>query len=99
MRSKLNTIGSDNGLSPCWRQAIIWTNAGILLIRPIGTNFNEIAIQIYTFSIKQIYDKNVVWNLAAILSRYKYAKIVSYYDGYLVHQLCYVGCNTHLCLH
>ena len=25
-------IGSDNGLSPGWRQAIIWTNAGILLI-------------------------------------------------------------------
>ena len=69
MRSKLNTIGSDNGLSPCWGQAIIWPNAGILIIRPIGTNFNEIAIQIYTFSVKQIYDKNVVWNLAAILSR------------------------------
>ena len=30
--SKLNIIGSDNGLSPGRRQAIIWTNAGILLI-------------------------------------------------------------------
>ena len=30
--SKLTIIGSDNGLSPEWRQAIIWTNAGILLI-------------------------------------------------------------------
>ena len=27
-------IGSDNGLSPARRQAIIWTNAGILLIGP-----------------------------------------------------------------
>ena len=27
-------IGSDNGLSPGQRQAIIWTNAGILLIGP-----------------------------------------------------------------
>ena len=27
------TIGSDNGLSPDRRQAIIWTNADILLIR------------------------------------------------------------------
>ena len=32
--SKLTTIGSDNGLSPAWRQAIIQTNAGILLIDP-----------------------------------------------------------------
>ena len=31
--SKLTIIGSDNGLSPDRRQAIIWTNAGILLIR------------------------------------------------------------------
>ena len=28
--SKLNIIGSDNGLSPGLRQAIIWTNADIL---------------------------------------------------------------------
>ena len=30
----LTIIGSDNGLSPGRRQAIIWTNAGILLIGP-----------------------------------------------------------------
>ena len=30
--SKLTIIGSDNGLSPGRRQAIIWTNAGILLL-------------------------------------------------------------------
>ena len=30
--SKLTGIGSDNGLSPGRRQAIIWTNAGIVLI-------------------------------------------------------------------
>ena len=39
---KLNIIVSDNGLSPGRRQAINWTNAGILFIAPIGTNFNEI---------------------------------------------------------
>ena len=32
--NKLNIIGSDNGLSPGRRQAIIRTNAGILLIWP-----------------------------------------------------------------
>ena len=35
-RRKLTVIGSDDGLSPRRRQAIIWTNAGILLIRPLG---------------------------------------------------------------
>ena len=40
--SKLTIIDSDNGLSPGRRQAIIWTNAGILLIGPLGTNFSEI---------------------------------------------------------
>ena len=43
---KLTNIGSDNGLSPGRRQAIIWTNAGMLLIGPLGTNFSEILIGI-----------------------------------------------------
>ena len=46
--SKLTIIGSDNGLSPGRRQAIIWINAGILLIGPMGTNFSELLIEIYT---------------------------------------------------
>ena len=45
---KLNIIGSDNGLPPGRRQAIIWTNDGILLIRPLGTNFSEILFGIQT---------------------------------------------------
>ena len=52
--SKLIIIGSDNGLSPDQRQAIIWTNAGILLIGPFGTNFSEIFIEILTFSFKKM---------------------------------------------
>ena len=46
-------ISSDNGLSPGWNQAIIWTNAGILLIGLLGTNVSEILIQIQTFSFKK----------------------------------------------
>ena len=57
MRQQLSTIGSDNGLSPERRQAIIWTNAGILLIGTLGTKFNEILIEIYTFSFKNIHLK------------------------------------------
>ena len=52
--SKLSIIDSDNGLSPERRQAIIWTNAGILLIGPLGTNFSEILIEILTFSFKKM---------------------------------------------
>ena len=53
----LTIIGSDNGLSPGRRQAIIWTNAGILLIGPLATNFSEILIGIQTFSIKKMHSK------------------------------------------
>ena len=52
--SNLTIISSDNGLLPGWCQAIIWINAGLLLIRPLGTNFSEILIIIYTFSFKKI---------------------------------------------
>ena len=51
---KLTIIGSDNGLSPERRQAIIWTNAGILLIGPLGTNFIETLIGIQTLSFKKM---------------------------------------------
>ena len=51
---KLTVIGSDNGLSPGRRQAIIWTNAVILLIGPLGTKLSEISIKIKTFSLKKI---------------------------------------------
>ena len=55
--SKLTIIGSDNGLSPGRRQAIIWTNAEILLIGPLGINFNEILIAIEAFSFKKMHLK------------------------------------------
>ena len=53
----LTIIGPDNGLSPGRRQAIIWTNAGILLIGPWGTNFSELLIGIQTFSVKKMHLK------------------------------------------
>ena len=54
---KLTIIGPDNGLSPGRHQAIIWTNAGILLIAPLGTNFSEILIGIKIFSFRKIHLK------------------------------------------
>ena len=50
----LTTIGLDNGLSPGWRQAIIWPNAWILLIGAWGTNFSETLIKILVFSFKKM---------------------------------------------
>ena len=49
------SIGSDNGLAPIRRQAIIWTNAEILLIEPLGTNFSEIQIKIQNFSFMKMH--------------------------------------------
>ena len=54
---KLTIIGSDNGLSPGRRQAIIWANVGILLIGPSRTNFSEILIENQTFSFKKMHLK------------------------------------------
>ena len=47
-------IGSDNGLAPTRRQAIIWTNAGIMLIGSFGTKSSEILIEIRTFSFRKM---------------------------------------------
>ena len=55
--SKLTIICSDNGLPPDRHQAIIWTNAGILLIRTLGTNFSEILGEIHSFSFKKMHLK------------------------------------------
>ena len=85
----LITMGSDNGLSPSWRQAIIWTNTGILLIGPLGTNFNEIVIKIQTFSLNyrlqnggHLVSASVCWHYSCIFinidmfySTYRYSYI------------------------
>ena len=55
--SELTIIGSDNGWSPGGRQAIIWTNAWILLIGPLRMKFSEILIEINIFSYKKMHLK------------------------------------------
>ena len=100
--SKLTIIGSDNGLSPGWRQAIIWTNAGILLIRTLGTNFSEILSEIHAFSYKKIHLKlsyakfrlfclglNVLthWGLNELISR---LPLFNIHMIYKFHTICIV---------
>ena len=55
--SKFITIGSDNGLSPSRRQAIIWISAAILSIQPLGTKISEILIETHIFSFKKMHLK------------------------------------------
>ena len=52
--SKLTIMGSDNSLSHDRSQAIIWTKTGLLLIRPLGTDFIESLIEILTFTFKKM---------------------------------------------
>ena len=52
--SKLTIVDSDDGLLPGRRQVIIRTNAGIWLIRALGTNFSKILSHIHTYSFKKM---------------------------------------------
>ena len=93
-------IGSDNGLSPGRRQAIIWTNAGILLIGPLGTNFSEIQIGIQTFSYKKMHLKmsSVKWRPLClglnVLKTYICAPLLFYYL-HLVAMGYVIKCNRY----
>ena len=62
------SIGSDNGLSPDQRQDITWTKAYLLSIRPVGTNFKEILIYNQSFVFTKNTFKNIVREMAVILS-------------------------------
>ena len=53
---------------PGRRQAIIWTNAGILFTEPLGTNISEILIEIHTVSFKKVHLKMLSAKMAPILS-------------------------------
>ena len=52
---RLHKCVSKPALAPDRCHAIIWTNAGILLIGPLGTNISEIIIEIHTFTFKKMH--------------------------------------------
>ena len=60
------SISSDNGLWPIRRQAIILTNAGLLSIGPLETNFSAISIKIQNVLSKKNAFENIVCELAVI---------------------------------
>ena len=61
----------------------IWTNAGILLIGPLGTNFSEISIGIQTFSVTKMHLKmsSAKWRpislYLSVLTQYGWNKITA----------------------
>ena len=57
----LTSTGSDNCLSPGQRHATICTDAGILLIGPSETDFNEILIKKSYIFIQESLFENVPW--------------------------------------
>ena len=99
---KLTTIGSDNGLSPERRQASICTNAGILLIGSLGTNFSEILIEIQTFSLKKILLKmssakccSFRLGLNVLIIFHFYVSLVAIYDNYVEYHWLIKSSPTH----
>ena len=53
----LVSIGSDNGLSPIRRKAIIYTSSELLSIGPFGINLSEILIKIQNFTFTEMHMK------------------------------------------
>ena len=101
--NKQTIIGSDNGLSPGQCQAIIWTNAGILLIGPLGTNFNEISIEIHILSFKKMHLKlpSGKWQpfclglnvLITVTKHYRKTKFLLAYGAKWIHMQCQFRIN------
>ena len=61
------------------QQAITWTNADLLSIRPVWINFSEILIKIRKFSFIKSAFENVFCEIAAILSRGKWVNVLTTY--------------------
>ena len=76
--SKLTIIGTYNGLLPSRHQAIIWTNAAIMLIGHLWTNFSAILIRIETFSFKKMHLK-----ISSILSWPECIKCTIFHVAYM----------------
>ena len=71
MSLKRTIVDSGNGLSTVRRQAITWSNAGLLSIGLVGTNFSEISIGI--LSIKEMHFKMSSGKMEAVLPRSRWA--------------------------
>ena len=86
MRHETNHHWSRYGLSPGRRQAIIWTNAGILLFQNLETSLSGILSEIHTYSFTKMHLKisSAKWRQfvsASIMSfLYKLWRLFAYYN-------------------
>ena len=80
--SKLTIIGSDNGLSPGRRQAIIWTNAGILFIRTSSGKWRPFCLGLNELTLL------LPWSIIGLTKCQLYPALVVYdeFYGRHVHQ-------------
>ena len=85
---KLTILGSDNGLLPGWRQAIIWTNAVFLSTGPLRTYFSEYLSKNTTIFIEENAHESVACEMASILSRPQCVKQKWLQTN---HWVCYMG--------
>ena len=67
--SKLTIIGSDHGLSPGRRQAIIWTNAGIFFNWTLRNKLQWIFNRNSNIFIQENASEYVAWEISTISSR------------------------------
>ena len=81
----------NNSLSPSRCQTIIWTNAGIVLIRPLGTNLSKNINRISYIFIEENAFHNVVCERSAILSPPQCVNTKKYAHGSCI-DCC--GCGT-----
>ena len=98
-------IGSGNGLVPVWRQAITWTNADLLSIGPLGTNFTECKLNRNkkNFSSKKIYLKmsSAIWRTFFPMKIQFICAHALQQDGQIAYNstACHGHRPTHLCGH
>ena len=78
---KLTNLGSYNGWLPDRHQASILTNAGMLLIGPLGKKLEWNLNRSLCIFVQENTFENIVWKMAAILSQPQYVKVRSWNNG------------------
>ena len=94
--SKSTIFGSDNGLSLGRYQAIILTNAGLLSIGTLGTNFSEILSEIHTFLFRKRHLKMPSGNggpFCLSLSVLHYPRIKTWITNHDFQMQLLIGCQ------
>ena len=81
--SKTIIIVSDNGLSPARRQAIIWTNDGILLIGHLGTHTS---VKLYS-KCKYLYWRKYAWT-CRLRNVVNFVSVSLYWEWLYIIDLC-----------